>query len=160
MKTTFTSRTIEWLYNECRWKGHELESNCIKVTTPKGDVHRLHSRRVKMWGKRIARLLKYCRAECFRSAGGGMPWQSIHIGADGTELDLSSADKLIALGLAAGFVSIEQRTVNGVGETVPFAVVEDIRVRNQNFRYESGRLDARMKKGWGEVKSEELKVKN
>lgn len=79
-----------------------------------------------------------------------MPWQSVRIGADGTELDLSYADKLIALGLAAGFVSIEQRTVNGVGETVPFAVVEDIRVRNQNFRYESGRLDARIKKGWGE----------
>lgn len=149
MKTTFKSKTVEWLYNECQWKGHELESNCMKVTTPMGGVHCLHARRVKMWQKRIARLLKYCRTECFRSAGGGMPWQSVRIGADGTELGLSYADKLIALGLAAGFVTIEQRTVDGVGEAVPFAVVEDIRVRNQNFRYESGRLDARMKTGWG-----------
>lgn len=149
MKTTFTARTIEWLYNECQWKDHELEHNRVKIRTPMGVEHLLHARRVKIWQKRIARLLKYCRIQCLRSASGGMPWQSLRIGTDGTELSLKHADMLIVLGMTAGFVTIEERGIDGVGEPVPFVIVEDIRIRNQNFRYENGRLDARLKTGWG-----------
>lgn len=150
----FTSKTIEKIYKSCLWKDNELEGNCMKVDTPRRVAHLLHRRKVAAWQTRIVRTLKFCQSMCLRSVGGGAPWQAMRISRHGTELDLSYTDKLIALGIAAGFVTIEQRTIEGIDGTVAYAVIEDVRVRNHGFRYGSGRQNFRLKKGWG---VEELK---
>ena len=149
MSILFTTNTIEWLYRECQWKENELENNLIKVETPMKGVHHLHRRRVYLWQTRIARILKYCRRDSFRSNGNGIPWQGLHISEDGIHLCLDHIDKLIALGLAADFITIEQHSVDGVMGTVPYAVIEDVRIRNRGFRYASGRQNFRLKEGWG-----------
>lgn len=153
MSTLFAPGAINSLYSDCLWKNNELESNQLKVETPHKGIHCLHRRRITSWQTRIVRTLKYGRSESFRSIGNGLPWQAFRVSADGTELSLHHTDMLIALGMAAGFVSIEERTVEGIDGTVPFVVVEDVRIRNHGFRYRNGRQNFRLKKGWGEVKN-------
>lgn len=163
MSTLFAMDSIAWLYRECQWKETEIEGNRIKVETPMSGVHYLHRKRVKLWQTRIARILKYCRTDSFRSSGNGIPWQGLRVSEDGVQLCLGHIDKLMALGLAADFITIEQHTVDGVDMPVPYAVIEDVRIRNRGFRYASGRQNFRLKTGWGregKVKGEESKVKS
>lgn len=120
---------IDRIYDRCRW--HKLDTVRITVTID-GCKHELHRLRIGELRYYIARMLQLTRKELHRSVNPqGMPWMAARIWANGTELcNLAIAQRVLAMGAAAGFVTIEERQLPHVDEKHTYVIVEDNRIRH------------------------------
>lgn len=122
---------INAVYDRCRWQG--LESVRVDVEIEPGKVHRLHRIRIKELRHYIARMLQLTRKDLHRSVNPkGMPWRAARTWADGTTFEGDYiAERVMALGVAAGFVTIVPKRIEGLDEQLHhFVVVEDARIAN------------------------------
>ena len=79
----------------------------------------------------IARMLRATRSDLHRTVNpGGLPWRAARTWADGTTYeDEHYAEQMLALGVAAGFVTIIPKHIEGIDQpTQHFVVVENARI--------------------------------
>lgn len=63
--------------------------------------------------------------------GIGKPWQMARYFEDGCKLEnMEVVERLIALGVAADFITISHQHVPGISAPQTFIVIEDIRIQN------------------------------
>ena len=135
MPNYFTTAHVRRLYERCHWRSGELENQLQKVTIATEKVYRLHARKVSDYRLQIAHLLTYnLRPEMMRSCPNvnkGMPWFSAKYDKNGLPIgDLQTVEMMLALGVAAGCVTVQRKTMEGVEGSVPFVIIEDRRVRD------------------------------
>ena len=122
---------INAMYDRCKWQ--RLETVRVEVEVEPGRKHELHRLRIKELRHFIARMLQLTRKDLHRSHNPkGMPWRAAHTWADGTEFQGDYiAERVMALGAAAGFVTIIPRRIEGLDDAVQhFVVVEDQLIEN------------------------------
>ncbi len=129
-KGSTTAWYIKTMFEACRWQG--LQSVRTDVEVEHGHVLKIHRLRIKERRHAIARMLLQARKDMRRSVNAkGMPWRAARILADGSEVDAQAAEQLLALGVAAGFVTIVPRKVESLDNWVQhFAVIEDVLIEN------------------------------
>ena len=121
---------IDNIYHSCVWHGG-LDSVRVDVEIEPGRVHKLHRLRVKEWRMIIARMLRATRSDLHRTVSpGGFPWRAARTWADDTTYeDEHYAEQMLALGVAAGFVTIIPKHIEGIDQpTQHFVVVENARI--------------------------------
>lgn len=123
------------MYERCHWRSGELENQLLTVTVATGKVYRLHARKISDYRLQIAHILtRNLRPEMMRSFPSGtkgMPWFSAKFDKNGLPIgDLQTVEMMLALGVAAGCVTVQRKTMEGVEGSVPFVIVEDRRVRD------------------------------
>lgn len=124
--------TLERLYVSCQWKRGELDNQRIRITDPMGKEHRFHARKLSAHRARIIALLRALPPEMMRShSSTGMPWHSAcNIHAEGIRYDDKYAAVLLAIGQAAGYVTMRSVKFEDILETQRFAIIEDYRWKN------------------------------
>lgn len=61
----------------------------------------------------------------------GMPWFSAKYDRNGLPLgNLQTVEMMLALGVAAGCVTVYRKKIDGVDGSIPFVIIEDRRVRD------------------------------
>lgn len=121
---------IKAMFESCCWKS--LDSVRVNVEVEPGRVLKVHRLRIKEKRHAIARILQHARKDMCRSQNPkGMPWRAARTWSDGTTMDEQAAEYVIALGVAAGFVTIVPRKVESLDNWVQhFAVIEDVIIDN------------------------------
>lgn len=121
---------IKAMFEACRWQG--LQSVRVNVEVEYGREVRLHRLRIKEKRHAIARILQHVRKDMCRSNNPkGMPWRAARTLADGTVMDEQAAEYLLAMGVAAGFVTIVPRKVESLDNWIQhFAIIEDALIDN------------------------------
>lgn len=136
-------RTISRIYEECRWKRGELDHMRVNVTAVTSHVHAIHHRKLTRMIPAIDSLLIRCMPKRMMRSEGctGLPWQAFLFDKDGLPVGSESdIDKLLALASVIGSVSLSKRKVDGVIDTVVYAVIEDGEMNFRRRRRESERV--------------------
>lgn len=131
-------RALQNLYDDCLWRRSDLDNQRKVVTDPTGQTHYFHSRRLVMQTDAVVRLLRVLSPEMMRSRGDvGMPWFSAsYVHATHVRYDYEFARKLLAIGIAVGYVTLQRVHLSTVVETITYAIVEDLRwKRAKKARY-------------------------
>lgn len=120
---------LERLYNQCLW--HKLDTVRTTVVID-GCKHHLHRLRIGEHRYYIARMLLLTRKDLHHSVNPkGMPWMAARVWDNGTTLvSLTHVHRVLALGAAAGFVTIDERHLPQVDEKLTYVIVEDSRIRH------------------------------
>lgn len=134
MPNYFTTAHIRRMYERCHWRSGELENQLQTITVATGKVYRLHARKIFDNRLQIAHILTCnLRQELMRSYPGskGMPWFSAKYDRKGLPLgDLQTVEQMLALGVAAGCVTVYRKTMEGIDGSIPFVIIENRRVRD------------------------------
>ena len=125
-----TAAYIKAMFEACRWQG--LHTVRTDVEVEPGSVLKLHRLRIKERRHAIARMMLQVRKDMHRSVNPkGMPWRAARILDDKYEIDEQTAELLLALGAAAGFVTIAHRKVESLDNWVQhFVIIEDVLIKN------------------------------
>ena len=121
---------IKSMFDACCW--HGLQSVRVDVEVEPGRVLKVHRLRIKERRHAIARMLQNTRRDIHRSVNPkGMPWRAVRSLSDGCTLDEQAAEQFVALGVAAGFVTIVPRKVDALDSWIQhFVVIEDVLIEN------------------------------
>lgn len=124
-----SSLYIHKIYEQCRWQ--RLDTVKLSVEVEPGRTHLLHRLRVSENKMRIARWLLQMTDDIQRTTSHkSVPWRLACRLKDGFMLTERAAEQLLAMGAAAGFVTINIRQLDSVDEPQGFAVIEDDIIRN------------------------------
>lgn len=123
---------IQYLYSNCLWRDGDLDQNRNEVRTPDGQKHVFHWRRISRNRNGIAgALMRMSCDESIRSRGGGCHWAyMIHPNDSYPNETDSPTVRLLALGIAIGYVTVEWRELPHVIGKSAYAVVEDRRIKH------------------------------
>lgn len=118
------------LYNACLWHEGDLDHMRRQVRTPDGSVHAFHARRIQAIRREIRNLMRHaCCEQSRRSRGVGCPWFCLMQDNDSFPMQQGSPTVLLlAIGLAAAYITLHEVEVPQLSERVTYVVLHERRI--------------------------------